>query len=276
MSLLKMNCSFCTVSTSPGSLMMILRVPFSWAMGRTYVLARDRLGHQFDNGLGNRDLGEVDELQAVVLGDGVHHLLGRAIAELDEWHPGARCRFAWPPPWPRRAARRPRIFLRTRISVKSPPALAMRVSEEAGSRQSKKLCGTVRIFYAHSRHQKKKKMRIRRDAELIRARTCLVRALCFREWRTQNTGARKAVDVVGVGRRPHRPNQCVGPMLRDVANTFRGHGRCRSLVAKLTVRSFSRFSWRAADSSASERANTMKVRRVSPGKPHHALVVARA
>ena len=72
MSLLRMNWSFCTVSKSVGSLMMILSAPFSWRQRQDDVFAGHRFGHQFDDGGGDGDLGEVDELHAVELGDGAH------------------------------------------------------------------------------------------------------------------------------------------------------------------------------------------------------------
>ena len=48
------------------------------------VFAGDRFGHQFDDGGRDGDFGQVDELQAVELGDGAHDLFGGGVAELDE------------------------------------------------------------------------------------------------------------------------------------------------------------------------------------------------
>ena len=75
MSLLRMNWSFCRVSKSLGSLMMILRTPFSCDERQDDVFAGHRLGHQLDDGGRDGDVGEVDELHAVELGDGAHDLL---------------------------------------------------------------------------------------------------------------------------------------------------------------------------------------------------------
>src|SRR5207302_1849753 len=52
--------------------------------GQDDVLAGDRFGDEFDDGGRNGDLGEVNELQAVVLGDGAHDLVGSGVAEFDD------------------------------------------------------------------------------------------------------------------------------------------------------------------------------------------------
>ena len=52
MSLFRMNCSFCNVSKSDGSLMMILSAPSSCGERQDDVFAGHRLGHQFDDGGG--------------------------------------------------------------------------------------------------------------------------------------------------------------------------------------------------------------------------------
>ena len=83
-SLFRMNCSFWTVSKSVGSLMMILRAPFSWDRGRTtFSRATDSGTSSMTDG-GDGHLGQVDELHAVELGDGAHDLFGGGVAELDE------------------------------------------------------------------------------------------------------------------------------------------------------------------------------------------------
>ena len=53
-------------------------------VGQDDVLAGDRLGHLLDDGGGDGHVGQVDELDAAVLGDGAHDLLGGGVAELDE------------------------------------------------------------------------------------------------------------------------------------------------------------------------------------------------
>ena len=85
MSLFRMNCSFCSVSKSVGSLMMILSVPFSWDMSgmTTFSRATDSGTSSMTDG-GNGDIGQVDGLHAVKLGHGLHDVVMRGVAELDE------------------------------------------------------------------------------------------------------------------------------------------------------------------------------------------------
>ena len=50
--------------------------------GEHQVFAGDRLGYQFDDGLGYLQFVQVDELHAVEFGDGRHHFRGRGVAHL--------------------------------------------------------------------------------------------------------------------------------------------------------------------------------------------------
>ena len=52
--------------------------------GKNDVLRAHRFGDEFHHGGGDRDLGQIDELQAVMLGEALDHLFGRGVAELDE------------------------------------------------------------------------------------------------------------------------------------------------------------------------------------------------
>src|SRR5262249_38159764 len=49
-----------------------------------HVFASHGFGYQLDNRLRNGDLGEVDKLQAVELGDGAHDVFSRGVVELDD------------------------------------------------------------------------------------------------------------------------------------------------------------------------------------------------
>ena len=79
-----MNCSFSIVSKSIGSCMMTLRRAVLLGQRHDDVLAGDRLGHQLDDRGGDLDLAEVDELQAVLLGLGLHDVLGLGVAQLGQ------------------------------------------------------------------------------------------------------------------------------------------------------------------------------------------------
>jgi hypothetical protein len=48
------------------------------------ILARHRFGDQFDDGGGDGDVGKVDKLQPMKLGDGRHDLVHRGVFELNE------------------------------------------------------------------------------------------------------------------------------------------------------------------------------------------------
>jgi hypothetical protein len=61
-----------------------LEGPVLLGHGQDDVFAGDRLGDEFDHGVGDGDFGEVDELKAVELGDGAHDLVGVTVAEFDE------------------------------------------------------------------------------------------------------------------------------------------------------------------------------------------------
>ena len=63
---------------------MILSAPFSCDMRQDDVFAGHRFGHEFDDGGGDGDFGEVDELHAVEFGEGAHDLIGVGVSELDE------------------------------------------------------------------------------------------------------------------------------------------------------------------------------------------------
>src|SRR5262249_19076632 len=57
-----------------------LEGPVVLGHGQDDVLAGDRLGDQLDDRRGDGDLGQIDKLQAVVLGHGTHDLVGGGIA----------------------------------------------------------------------------------------------------------------------------------------------------------------------------------------------------
>ena len=84
MSLLRMNWSFSTRVEVGGVADDDLEGPALLSQGQDDVFARHRLGHQLDDGRRNGDVGEIDELHAVELGDGGHHLLVGGVAELDQ------------------------------------------------------------------------------------------------------------------------------------------------------------------------------------------------
>jgi len=52
--------------------------------GENNVFAGDGFGNQFDHGAGNGFVGEVDVVEFVELCEGLHGLIDRAIAQLDE------------------------------------------------------------------------------------------------------------------------------------------------------------------------------------------------
>ena len=76
MSLFRMNWSFWTVSKFVGSAVMILRTLPSSDSGRTTFSRATDSGTSSMTALGIVDVGQVDELHAVELGDGRHDLVG--------------------------------------------------------------------------------------------------------------------------------------------------------------------------------------------------------
>ena len=65
------------------------------------VFAGDRFGHQFDDRRRNDDFVQVDEVEAMLLGDGPHDFVAAGIAEADQFVADAACRIPWPIAWPR-------------------------------------------------------------------------------------------------------------------------------------------------------------------------------
>ena len=76
-----MNCSFSTVSKSVGSLHDDLERPFLGDRGMTMFSRATDSGTSSMTVGRNGDFGQVDELHAVELGDGAHHLFLGGIAE---------------------------------------------------------------------------------------------------------------------------------------------------------------------------------------------------
>ena len=61
-----------------------LECPILFGKRNDRVFAGDRLGHEFHDGRRNRHVAQVEELVAVQVGHGLHHLLARGVALLDQ------------------------------------------------------------------------------------------------------------------------------------------------------------------------------------------------
>ncbi len=64
--------------------MMTRMIPFSWDEGHDDVFAGERLGHELDDRGGDLDLVERDEREAMLLGLGLHDVVGVGVAQVDQ------------------------------------------------------------------------------------------------------------------------------------------------------------------------------------------------
>ena len=92
----RMNRSLSNVSKSIGSLTMTVSLPSLSESGNSDVLARDRLGHQFDDRGRDDDFGQIDVVEAVLLGHRPHHVFAGGIAQSDQGVGQFHARFAGP------------------------------------------------------------------------------------------------------------------------------------------------------------------------------------
>ena len=79
------------VSKSIGSCMMTLIAPFSWARGMTMFSRASDSGTSSMTDGGDLDLAELDEVHAVLLGLGLHDVVGVGVAQLDQRLFSGRC-----------------------------------------------------------------------------------------------------------------------------------------------------------------------------------------